>query len=347
MPRRVRSPGSAEARESGNYGEKAGASAGATVEGLGAFGKITGELGATALPGAPDHVRHLLQRVPGQLLAALDRPADGPARRHDLGAGHAHRLPVDRQGSCAACGGGRRRAPTSRPPSSSTCRSSRSSTVVGTGSTSRPATSRCSLHSAVWGFETERTQPGTVSIGIPTFNRPDFCVDQLLKLSEDAAVLEILDEILVVDQGTQRVVDHPDFDEAQSAPRHEAAADRAGQPRRLRRLLPGDERGRLEGHRRLRPGARRRRRLRARGHPARGRLRRPREGPDARRWPDVQPLRPVGHARVRRDRRQATAGSGDRPRTRCTATTSRSSRCARRSGCTAGSTSTTTAGGCA
>ena len=43
-------PGSAEAREAGNYGEKAGASANSSVEGLGAFGKITGELGATALP---------------------------------------------------------------------------------------------------------------------------------------------------------------------------------------------------------------------------------------------------------------------------------------------------------
>ncbi len=74
------------------------------------------------------------------------------------------------------------------------------------------------LHSAVWGFETDKTEPASVlSIGIPTFNRPDFCVDQLLKLSRAPAVLDILDEILVVDQGTQRVVDHERFDEAHDA----------------------------------------------------------------------------------------------------------------------------------
>ena len=46
-------------------------------------------------------------------------------------------------------------------------------------------------------------------------------------------------------------------------------------------------------------------------------------------------------------RQPATGSSGDRHPTRATPTTSRRVRCARLDGCTAASTSTTTAGGCA
>lgn len=65
--------------------------------------------------------------------------------------------------------------------------------------------------SGQWGFETDRTTPGTISIGITTFNRPDFCTDQLIALGDEPDVLEILDEIYVVDQGNQRVKDEPRF----------------------------------------------------------------------------------------------------------------------------------------
>lgn len=67
------------------------------------------------------------------------------------------------------------------------------------------------LEEATWGFETDRTRSGTVSIGITTFNRPDFCVDQLVRLSEAPDVLAIIDEIIVVDQGNQKVSDEPRF----------------------------------------------------------------------------------------------------------------------------------------
>jgi galactofuranosylgalactofuranosylrhamnosyl-N-acetylglucosaminyl-diphospho-decaprenol beta-1,5/1,6-galactofuranosyltransferase len=70
------------------------------------------------------------------------------------------------------------------------------------------------LEDAVWGFDTDRTQSGRVTIGITTFNRPDFCVAQLLNLADDPTVLDILDEVVVVDQGTQKVVFHEDFEEA-------------------------------------------------------------------------------------------------------------------------------------
>lgn len=68
--------------------------------------------------------------------------------------------------------------------------------------------------SGTWGFETDRTAPGIVSIGITTFNRPDFCVDQLVALGDEPEVLDIVDEIYVVDQGTQMVKDDPRYADA-------------------------------------------------------------------------------------------------------------------------------------
>jgi galactofuranosylgalactofuranosylrhamnosyl-N-acetylglucosaminyl-diphospho-decaprenol beta-1,5/1,6-galactofuranosyltransferase len=67
---------------------------------------------------------------------------------------------------------------------------------------------------ATWGFETDRTATGTVAIGITTFNRPDFCVAQLLALSREPEVLDLLSTIYVVDQGTQKVSDHEAYPEA-------------------------------------------------------------------------------------------------------------------------------------
>ncbi|HEY6935355.1 MAG TPA: glycosyltransferase [Marmoricola sp.] len=73
------------------------------------------------------------------------------------------------------------------------------------------------LEEAVWGFETDKVAQGRISIGITTFNRPDFCVDQLLNLATADDVLAILDEVVVVDQGTQRVHDEPRFPQAAAA----------------------------------------------------------------------------------------------------------------------------------
>jgi galactofuranosylgalactofuranosylrhamnosyl-N-acetylglucosaminyl-diphospho-decaprenol beta-1,5/1,6-galactofuranosyltransferase len=67
---------------------------------------------------------------------------------------------------------------------------------------------------ADWATRTDRTTHGTFSIAITTFNRPDFCVDGLRVLSEAPEVLEVLDQVYVVDQGTQKVEDHPEFADA-------------------------------------------------------------------------------------------------------------------------------------
>ena len=70
------------------------------------------------------------------------------------------------------------------------------------------------LEEAVWGVETDRTESGRVSVGITTFNRPDFCLAQLLNIASNDEVREILDEVIVVDQGNQKIVDHPDYERA-------------------------------------------------------------------------------------------------------------------------------------
>ena len=67
------------------------------------------------------------------------------------------------------------------------------------------------LEEASWAFETDRQAQGRLAIGITTFNRPDFCAAQLVNLGESPEVLDLLDEVVVVDQGNQRVSDHPDF----------------------------------------------------------------------------------------------------------------------------------------
>jgi galactofuranosylgalactofuranosylrhamnosyl-N-acetylglucosaminyl-diphospho-decaprenol beta-1,5/1,6-galactofuranosyltransferase len=62
-----------------------------------------------------------------------------------------------------------------------------------------------------------RPRQGTATIGITTYNRPRFCVDQLLALGDAPGVLDVVDEILVIDQGTRRVADHPEFAGAAAA----------------------------------------------------------------------------------------------------------------------------------
>ena len=64
-----------------------------------------------------------------------------------------------------------------------------------------------------WSAQTSRDDRGRVSIGITTYNRPDFCVDQIRTLGAHTRLLEVLDAVYVVDQGDQRIQDHPDFDE--------------------------------------------------------------------------------------------------------------------------------------
>jgi galactofuranosylgalactofuranosylrhamnosyl-N-acetylglucosaminyl-diphospho-decaprenol beta-1,5/1,6-galactofuranosyltransferase len=60
----------------------------------------------------------------------------------------------------------------------------------------------------------DRAAHGTTTVGITTMNRPDFCAKLLRQLGEDEDLERYLDEVLVVEQGTKKVVDSPVFDEA-------------------------------------------------------------------------------------------------------------------------------------
>ncbi|GGV20106.1 hypothetical protein GCM10010182_47410 [Actinomadura cremea] len=63
------------------------------------------------------------------------------------------------------------------------------------------------LERADWCAEPGHVRQGRVSLGITTFNRPNFCVDQLVALAAAPEVLDVVDEIFVVDQGNQKVRD--------------------------------------------------------------------------------------------------------------------------------------------
>jgi galactofuranosylgalactofuranosylrhamnosyl-N-acetylglucosaminyl-diphospho-decaprenol beta-1,5/1,6-galactofuranosyltransferase len=73
------------------------------------------------------------------------------------------------------------------------------------------------LEAAQWFATDAPAGQGTATIGITTFNRPGFCVDQLRALGGATEVRGLVDEVLVVDQGDQRVEDHPDFAAAAAA----------------------------------------------------------------------------------------------------------------------------------
>lgn len=58
---------------------------------------------------------------------------------------------------------------------------------------------------AEWTTEEEPVRGGKASIGITTFNKPDYCIATLTTLADASDVLEVIDRIFVVDQGDRRV----------------------------------------------------------------------------------------------------------------------------------------------
>ncbi|PZR54431.1 glycosyltransferase family 2 protein [Xylanimonas oleitrophica] len=80
------------------------------------------------------------------------------------------------------------------------------------------------LDEAHWEAESDRPQ-GTVTVGVTTLNRADDVVVLLKQLASDPALLEILDRVTVVDQGTQHPEDADGF-----------AASEAGLGGRLRMI---------------------------------------------------------------------------------------------------------------
>ena len=75
------------------------------------------------------------------------------------------------------------------------------------------------VSSAEWSAEVpvERAEHGTVTIGITTMNRPEFCSELLAQIGNYADLAPYLDEVLVMEQGKQKVVDAEAFPAAQEA----------------------------------------------------------------------------------------------------------------------------------
>ncbi|WP_337924948.1 glycosyltransferase [Arthrobacter jiangjiafuii] len=59
--------------------------------------------------------------------------------------------------------------------------------------------------------------PGTVSIAVTTFNRPDFCVRHLSTFAESEELLAVMDRLIITDQGNKKVRDEEGYEEAAAA----------------------------------------------------------------------------------------------------------------------------------
>jgi len=63
----------------------------------------------------------------------------------------------------------------------------------------------------------DRAEPGSLTIGITTMNRPDFCASLLAQIGGDDDVHEVLDEVIVAEQGTRKVSDDAGFGAAEQS----------------------------------------------------------------------------------------------------------------------------------
>jgi len=73
------------------------------------------------------------------------------------------------------------------------------------------------LNEAEWQSEGEAATPGTITLEITTLNKTDFCINNLKLLAENPQALTHVKELILVDQGTQKVADAPGFDEVAAA----------------------------------------------------------------------------------------------------------------------------------
>ncbi|HWM57592.1 MAG TPA: glycosyltransferase [Pseudonocardia sp.] len=70
------------------------------------------------------------------------------------------------------------------------------------------------LHAGGWYAAEDGAGRAAVTIGMPTFNRPDDCVATLTAIGEDPLVLAAVTAVILPDQGTRKVRDAPGFDAA-------------------------------------------------------------------------------------------------------------------------------------
>ncbi|WP_167131339.1 glycosyltransferase [Paramicrobacterium chengjingii] len=67
------------------------------------------------------------------------------------------------------------------------------------------------LERGTWLTDATQKSSGKASLGTTTFNKPDYCVNTLDALAQSPEVLEVIDKIFIIDQGTQQVSDEDGF----------------------------------------------------------------------------------------------------------------------------------------
>jgi galactofuranosylgalactofuranosylrhamnosyl-N-acetylglucosaminyl-diphospho-decaprenol beta-1,5/1,6-galactofuranosyltransferase len=70
---------------------------------------------------------------------------------------------------------------------------------------------------AEWTTAQEPVRAGKASIGITTFNKPDYCIWTLMNLADSPDVLELVDRIFLIDQGDKRVDAQPEYPDVSNA----------------------------------------------------------------------------------------------------------------------------------
>lgn len=70
---------------------------------------------------------------------------------------------------------------------------------------------------ATWSTEAEPRRRGKASIGITTFNKPDYCIGTLRALAASPEVLPLLDRVFVIDQGDRLVSAESGYEEVSAA----------------------------------------------------------------------------------------------------------------------------------
>ncbi|MGV0661870.1 glycosyltransferase [Mycobacteroides chelonae] len=67
------------------------------------------------------------------------------------------------------------------------------------------------VHNAGWYAPTAAPGRASITVGIPTFNRPNDCVNALKALTSDPLVDKVITAVIVPDQGTKKAKDHPEW----------------------------------------------------------------------------------------------------------------------------------------
>ncbi|PNI10116.1 glycosyl transferase [Arthrobacter sp. AFG7.2] len=70
---------------------------------------------------------------------------------------------------------------------------------------------------AEWQGPAAQSKPGSVTLQITTLNKTDFCLNNLRLLADSKEALEHVQEILIVDQGTQKLAEAEGFDDVKKS----------------------------------------------------------------------------------------------------------------------------------